>query len=458
MSRRGVTTAILGVAGAAALLTPVTATAQSTALSSARGSGSGLYLRVDDPSLFLEDTIFAPPEVHVAYARAEVERAGGGSALAGTGYTEYLNVLGAVPELGPAFLPPELLPVFDLFLEVLPPGLPESVSNLTSASVRGSPPKYDEATTVPGEQAAGGVMEAELSDGPRARATASMVDLPVSILLRVAAGDTETVITPAGSGRQATVTTTLRDVTIAEVLEIDAIRVTATANANGAEGVATGEVVVDGVTVAGLPARLDADGLHLLDEVVPIPLDPVADLLAEAGVGSVRPGGVETERSGESAEAVAIGPTVTLRTPEGQEVRLTLGRAVASSDFAELPPPPTTSTPPAPTAPTPPPDDEVAASTPPTTPPTGSGSAPAPRAAGPSTTPPTTPTVTPPVVAPTSPTDPAGSDPTLAMVDLERLVLANDEARSGIEDVYIMLFLPLLVLAALGAVRPWRAD
>jgi hypothetical protein len=43
-------------------------------------------------------------------------------------------------------------------------------------------------------------------------------------------------------------------------------------------------------------------------------------------------------------------------------------------------------------------------------------------------------------------------------LDIEPLVLASEEARRGIEDVYAMLLIPVFLLAVMGVSRPWRTD
>lgn len=430
----------IALAGAVvvALAVPGAGGAQSgTTLSAGMGEASGIYVRVNDPSIFLEETILAPPEAHVSYARAGLERTGTGVALAANGYSEYVNVLGAFPELGPAFLPPEALPVFQLLLTVLPPGLAESARNLTQASVRGAPPQERDATYFPGTSAEGGVMRASITDGPTARAVSTFADFPVSLLVRASSIDTETVVSTASVGRRVDVTSVLRDVTIAEILEIDSIRVTAVANANGGDGVGEGSVTIDGVTVAGLPAVIDQDGLRLADEVVPLSVGPISDLLESAGITLTAPGAVTTDTSGEEVSVAAAGPTIDLLTPEGQQVRLTLGRAVAISDLVTLPAPP------APGVTTPPPGTPSGPST--AGPPVGSGALPSFDV--PAQTPDGSP---PPAVA---------SDPVaIHRLDIEPLVLASEEARRGIEDVYAMLLIPVFLLAVMGVSRPWRTD
>lgn len=449
--RRAGRVAVASLAGVLALGGPASlATAQSPTLSQARGEASGIYVRANDPSLFLDETILAPPEAHIAYARAELERTGTGSALAANGFSEYMNLLGAVPELGPAFLPPEALPVFQLLITLLPPGLAESFSRLTQASVRGLPPQARDATYFPTGNVEGGVMRASLSDGPTARAHSAFTDAPISLLFRASAISTDTRVTTASIGRRADVVSVLRDVTIAEILEIDAIRVVAIANADGGSGVAEGSVTIDGVTVAGLPAVLDDQGLRFADEVVPLSVAPLEDILATAGVTIVAPGSVTTERDGLASSSRAIGPTFRVVAPEGQEALLTLGRSIASSSLVILPSPPTATPPSAdspvePSAPMPDATPTVPQRQEPVTavPLAGSAQPLLPTPSRPDT----------PVVA-----GPQAQDPAAYALDLERLILADAEARRGIEDLYAMLLFPLFVLGAFGAVRPWRRD
>jgi len=440
ITRLTVTTVLAGVVS---LAYPATAGAEAfSSLSSAAGEASGIYIRVNDPAVFLEDTIFAPPEISIGYARAGLDRTGAGTALAAAGYSEYMNLLGAVPELGPAFLPPEALPIFELLVELLPPGLAESFSSLTQASVRGTPPQAKDSTYLPGTSAELGVMRAQIEAGPLARATSTYADFPVSLLARASAVDTQTVVSTAGTGRRVEVTSVLRDVTIAEVLEIDAIRVTAVANADGAEGIAEGSVVIDGVTVAGLPAVIDQDGVRFGDEVVPLSIGPINDVLASAGIHVTAPGSVTSEPDGGRSFVLSEGPTIDLVTVDGQEFSLTLGRALASSDLVLL------DAAPAATLPIPP----AAASSPATV---GASTTGAPVYAQ-SVSPPAASAAA--AVADAAPTAPAApGQPAVLALDQDNLVLAGEDVRNRMEDAYLLLLVPMLVLAASGTLRPWRS-
>lgn len=433
-SRRLAQVAVLGVV--VLLSFSPASRAQSQALAGGRALANLTWLRIDDPGIFLEETIFAPPEVMTGYADAEVDRAGLASARSASGYSEYMNLLGAVPELGPAVLPPDLQFLFFALLEVYPPGLAEDFGNLTQASVQGQPPQQDSATVGPPGPTSGGIMTASLDEGPEATAFSSFADLPLSALLDVDFGESEsTVSTDAAGSRQAVAHAVLRNITIGGIIDIDAIDVTATATADGGQGVAETDVVVEGVSVAGIPAVIDHEGLRVADSVSPLSTSLLNQAIAALGVTITGPGEAVTERTGEEARAVATGPSITIETAQGQSVVFTLGRAVALSNRAEI----TFTAPPAPTGPPP------SVDTPPSSTPPGGGSVDVPT-----TSPPTTGGPQPPVV------QPDGEGTSTYALDRDRLLLARDGAPQLMVDLYTMLVIGASVLGAWGAIRPWR--
>lgn len=115
-----------------------------------------------------------------------------------------------------------------------------------------------------------------------ATATGGRASLTAAQPLTVASGSAQASVRLEGATVVSQVTDRLQGVTIAGVVDIGSIDSTATTRAvPGSPGSATGSLAVGDVTVAGQPAAIDQNGIHLLGQDVPLPLDPAEQALQQ---------------------------------------------------------------------------------------------------------------------------------------------------------------------------------
>lgn len=124
-----------------------------------------------------------------------------------------------------------------------------------------------------------------------ARASGGHAALAVAVPVSVAGGFAHAQVHVAGSQVVSTVESLVHGVVIDGVLDIGAIDSTAATSAvAGRPGSARGTLAVSGVALAGQPASIDQNGIHLAGQALPLPLDPARQALQQlqqAGV-SVR--------------------------------------------------------------------------------------------------------------------------------------------------------------------------
>lgn len=82
------------------------------------------------------------------------------------------------------------------------------------------------------------------------------------------------------AGAHSEATSAAQGISIAGVLKIDSVTSTATATTSGDRGDGEGHTTVSGVTVAGQPASIDENGLHLADQQG-VPIGAVANQVAD---------------------------------------------------------------------------------------------------------------------------------------------------------------------------------
>jgi hypothetical protein len=97
------------------------------------------------------------------------------------------------------------------------------------------------------------------------------------------AGSIETVSRGAIEGGLAVATaqSTLHDVSLAKVITIDSVTSFGRAATNGVDGTAEGSTVVSGLSIGGMPATIDEDGVHFGDQTNPNPANAVAQQIGE---------------------------------------------------------------------------------------------------------------------------------------------------------------------------------
>jgi len=121
------------------------------------------------------------------------------------------------------------------------------------------------------------------------------------------------------------------------LLSIDSVVSTVHVQSDGSKGSGKGGTVITGVTVAGMPATIDQDGLHL--GPVNQPLGPLLAPLASTAsrlldqfkfkVSVAQP--IEVTQG--SSEMLALGGvTVAFKTPDGSSFKITGGKAAAAVD------------------------------------------------------------------------------------------------------------------------------
>jgi hypothetical protein len=308
--RRGLAAALLAAATLAFPSQPAGAVEGST-LVGGEALGRGIFVTYSDQDTVIEGGTVAPPDFSAPVARAALDLTGLGTGLASLAYSPYNDAAGVINAFGGTDLPLS------------------SFSEASRAKVRGTPPQEHKAAA-PGPPGAGAW--ARLSDGPTVEAAALAMATPSGAPLAVRIGDVHATVRRSGPTVGSMVSVVLRAVAVGEVVTFDSITLTASATADGADGLADATSLVEGVAVAGQPVRLTSGGIEPLGTAA-----PPTDALAAAGVEIVSAGETEATPGGQQSEARASGPRIRLRTADGRILTLVVGEAVASSTFS--PPP-----------------------------------------------------------------------------------------------------------------------
>jgi hypothetical protein len=282
------------------------AAAGEPSLAGGNASGRGVFVTYSDRDTVIEGGTVAAPDASSPLVGAAVDLTGLGSALASFGYSPYSDAAGVVNAFGGTDLPIGAL------------------AEPSRAKVSGRPPQ-EQQIGMPG--AAGNRGRARLAAGPTAEATTSAAGISASgVTVRL--GDLLAVVERVKSTAGSTVSVVLRSVSIADVLTIDTIVLTATATADGSDGRSGASSVVEGVSVAGQPVRLTPEGFEPLGGGA-----PDLSALAGAGIEVLSAGEWVALPGGRQSDARATGPRLRFRSSDGRLVTVVLGEALASSTF-----------------------------------------------------------------------------------------------------------------------------
>lgn len=244
----------------------------------------GLFFAAADPQTMRDDG----PDVPAPLAQSTLDRTGLGSALAGQFYSPYAAA-----------------------------GVPDGLGDPSRAKVSGRPPQQQSLAT-------GGGACARLAEGPIAEAAASAASLSPDTSVRF--GEVRSLAGPKGAGGESTAVVVLTDVTIAVVVRIEQIVLSASALADGKEGDATVSSLVSGLTIAGQRYVFDANGLD------PVGRAPDASVLEGLGIEFLS-GGVEEHLSGpDTSRARATGPVLRITSSDGRVFTVVLGQASAVAE------------------------------------------------------------------------------------------------------------------------------
>ncbi|HEX6489230.1 MAG TPA: hypothetical protein VF137_10240 [Candidatus Dormibacteraeota bacterium] len=153
--------------------------------------------------------------------------------------------------------------------------------------------------------------------------------------LEIANGSAHANVHVAGAEVVSTVETRLQGVVIGGVLDIGAIdsRVT-TAAISGSPATATGTLAVSGVTVAGVPASIDQEGIHLAGQTLPLPLDPADQALQQlqqAGIAVRLLAPAKHVAKGDSSYSGSTIQVTLTSAQDGSSISVLLGGARAST-------------------------------------------------------------------------------------------------------------------------------
>lgn len=149
-----------------------------------------------------------------------------------------------------------------------------------------------------------------------------------------------------GTTLSATSTSTIEGIDLAGMVTIDSVVSTAAVTSDAVKAVCSGSVEVSGVTVAGRPARIDGEGIHLDDEaVVPgVGAGPLAeDALRASGI-TVRVLGGTDACSGANGTRSTGGLLISAPLPEagsipaGGRLDVVLASTAATVSASTLPP------------------------------------------------------------------------------------------------------------------------
>jgi hypothetical protein len=284
-------------------------------LSGGTATATGVFVTYQDQSFIIPGGTFPPPDIAVPYAAGSIDYGDTAAAVAAMGYSPYVELFGAINSVAPPGSPP--FPA-------------EAIAERSRASVNGQPPKRQDASMVPGADAVGaGTASARLDDGPVAEAVAQGLHLAPAPGVTVAEAATRISMSKESGSSVSESVTRLQDIVVNDLLRIESITLRARSGAGQADRSPQVTMNAQGVTVAGTAVRVTPDGLVVADQSIPMNGEDLARQLAQAGIRFTAPGRSTVESDDERALAEATGPEFALKSPNGEDVSITLGRAVA---------------------------------------------------------------------------------------------------------------------------------
>lgn len=281
-------------------------------------TAAGALVHYGDKEMFFPGAATPAPTTTLPQAAGSFDNAGTGHARAAMVFNPYEEFGGAANSLTPAGFPQ--LP-FD------------TVRARQYAMVDGEAPQAQDASVAPGgAPVRAGTVKAALEEaGPAAAAEATALAGTPAPNVVVDSATTRIRVARVDGQAASTATTVLDGVTVAGVLRLESIVLTATSTADGAAGKSAASVRVSGAAVGGTPVEITGEGIMVSGNAIPANAKAVSDALKSAGLELTAPGGQTVEPAAQDSRAEARGPSFRMTTADGRRFEVTLGLASTSS-------------------------------------------------------------------------------------------------------------------------------